>query len=46
MQDGVYHLSIGNLPNFNQSDKNCEFQAIICRHPDDLFRSFDITKRR
>lgn len=46
MQDGVHHLPVGHLSDFNQPDKNSEFQAIVRRHPDHFFRSFDITKRR
>lgn len=46
MQDGVDYLPVGHLSDFNQPDKNSEFQAIVRRHPDHFFRSFDITKRR
>ncbi|OWR41924.1 hypothetical protein KGM_207411 [Danaus plexippus plexippus] len=45
MKYSVDHLSVGYLSNFNQTDENCEFQAIVGRHPDDFFRSFNVTKR-
>lgn len=46
MQDGVDHLTIRHLPDLDQADEHCEFQAVVHSHPDDFFRTLNVTEWR